>query len=340
MGFRCALLGCGGRAKGHAQAYAHVHGGELVAICDMDEARLKAFGEDYGIAARYTDLDEMLRQERPDVVHIVTQPTLRVPLMTQVAEAGVPGAIVEKPICLGGDDYKALRALEARSATKFAVNHQLRHHPRILEFLGDVEAGRIGEVRFLDASCVLPMAGQGVHALDLVFAFNGYAPAVSVLGAAYGWNDLSGTHPSPRSSETLVTFANGARAVIQSGEGAPVIGDGPNYMNKRIAVYGTNGFVHWRMNGWERGLADGTVEAGEHDYRAEDVLGQAGLTMAMFDWLEDETRVHPNNLAVSLDEWLVLLGQYMSTVERRIVDLPFGPADDLLEQYRRVAGKG
>lgn len=339
MGFRCALLGCGGRARGHALAYRHVRGGELVAICDMDEARLKAFGEEYGIAARYTDLDEMLRKERPDVVHIVTQPTLRVPLMTQVAEAGVAGAIVEKPVCLGGDDYKALRALEARSATKFAVNHQLRHHPRVVEFLGDVGAGRIGEVRFLDASCVLPMAGQGVHVLDLVFAFNGYAPAVSVFGAACGWNDLSGTHPSPRSSATLVAFGNGARAMVQSGEGAPVISDGPEYMNKRIAVYGTRGFVHWRMNGWERRLADGAVEAGEHEYRAEDVLGQAGLTMAMFDWLEDERKVHPNSLAVSLDEWLVLLGQYMSVVERRPVELPFDPPDDLLEQYRRVAGE-
>jgi predicted dehydrogenase len=338
MSFRCAMLGCGPRAHGHAKAYSLIERGKLVALCDMNEERLKAFGEQHGVAARYTDLDEMLAQEKPDVVHIVTPPTLRVGLMTQVAEAGVPGAIVEKPICIGAEDYKALRKLEASAKTRFAVNHQLRHHPRILEFLGDVQAGRIGEVRFIDASAVLPMSGQGVHVLDLMFAFNGYAPVQTVFGASSGYDDIGGAHPSPRTAESLITFTNGTRAALQAGEGAPVFVEGPNHMHKRIAVYGTRGFRHWRMNGYERSLPDGTVESGEQVYADQDIVGQAGLTTAMFDWLEDDARVHPNNLATSLDEWLVILAGYLSTVEARPVDLPFDPPDDLLERFRRFVG--
>src|SRR5947209_4664143 len=157
MAYRCAFLGCGPRARGHAEAYAHTTRGEIVALCELDAARLNDFGDRFGVTARYQDLEEMLRKEKPDVVHIVTVPAHRVPLMTRVAEAGVPAAIVEKPICVGADDYLALRALEARSRTKFVVNHQLRFHPMLRDFLQDVAEGKIGSLRFIDASCRFPM---------------------------------------------------------------------------------------------------------------------------------------------------------------------------------------
>ena len=47
--YKSAFLGCGGRARGHAQAYQHVKGGEIVAICDMNEQLLNTFGDDFGI---------------------------------------------------------------------------------------------------------------------------------------------------------------------------------------------------------------------------------------------------------------------------------------------------
>ena len=280
----------------------------------------------------------MLATEKPDLVHVVTPPTLRVGLMTQVADAGVSGCIVEKPICIGADDYKALRALEASSSTKFAVNHQLRHHPRILEFLGDIASGAIGEVRCIDASAVLPMSGQGVHVMDLMFAFNNYAPVQTVFGQSSGYDDINGTHPSPRTAETMITFANGTRAMLQAGEGAPEFIEGPSWMHKRIAVYGTHGFRHWWMSGYEKSLPDGTVEKAEQVYADQDIVGQAGLTNAMFDWIEDDAKPAPTNLSTSLDEWLVLLGGYLSTLESRPVDMPFDPPDDLLDQFKAYSG--
>ncbi len=339
MSYKCAFLGCHSRARGHADAYQHITRGEMVACCDLIEERVEEFGETHGIANRYQDLDEMLEKEKPDVVHMVMVPTIRVSLMTRLAEAGVPGVIVEKPICIGAEDYKALRALEESSGTKFAVNHQLRHHPRILDLLSYVQDGKIGEVRFLDASSVLPMAGQGVHVLDLMFAFAGYPEVDTVFGASSGYDDLGGHHPTALTAESLITFKNGMRAALQSGEGAPMMEpDVPRHMHKRIAAYGTHGFIHWSMWYWERTGPDGKVERGEHEYREEDVLGQAGLTNAMFDWLEDDGKPSPTNLKTSLDEWLVILAGYLSTVEARPVELPFDPPDDLLDQFQAFVG--
>jgi len=342
MAHRCAILGCGGRSRGHAKAYSLITRGQLVAICDMNEQRLKDYGDAFGIKTRYTNLDEMLRKEKPDVLHIVTPPTLRVGLMTQAAEAGVPGVIVEKPICIGADDYKALRALNARSKTKFVVNHQLRHHPKLLDLLKDVREGKIGEVKCIDASAVLPMSGQGVHVLDLAFAFNSYAKVTSVFGAVSGYDDINGTHPSPKSAELLVSFENGVRAIVEAGATALRCDDSPNakyaHMHKRVAVYGTHGFVHWRMSGWERSLKDGTVERGSKSYAEEDNPAQAGLTNALFDWLEDDRKVSPTNLSTSLDEWLVLLAGYASAVQMKPITMPLDPPDDLLAQFQRLVG--
>ena len=336
---KSAILGCGPRAAGHARAYEHVTRSRPVACCDLQRERLEAYAGQFGIPGRYTDLDEMLAREKPDLVHVVTPPTLRVSLMRRLAEAGVPGVIVEKPICIGAEDYKALRALAGTSPTRFAVNHQLRHHPHVLDLLASVRGGHIGKVRFLDASAVLPMSGQGVHVLDLLCTFAGHAQVETVFGASSGYDDIDGHHPSPRTAATLITFRGGQRAVLQAGAGAPMHDPGqPDWGHKRISVFGTHGYVRWWMQGWEKSMPDGTVEQGRHDYRDADVLGQAGLTNAVLDWIEDGNKPCPTNLGTSLDEWLIILAGHMSTVEARPIDLPFDPPDDLLDRFKRFVG--
>jgi len=219
------------------------------------------------------------------------------------------------------------------------VNHQLRHHPRVLTLLDEVRGGKIGQVRFLDASAVYPMSGQGVHVLDLLFAFACYPEVQTVFGASAGYDDIDGTHPSPESAESLITFRNQMRACLQVGKGSPMFEpNAPLWGHKRLAVYGTHGFVQWWTQGWERSLGDGQVERGSHTYAEEDVLGQAGLTNAVLDWLDDGRKVAPTNLATSLDEWLVILAGDLSSVEARPVDFPFDPPDDLLPRLKAFAG--
>ena len=114
--------------------------------------------------------------------------------------------------------------------------------------------------------------------------------------------------------------------------------DQPRHMHKRIAAYGTRGFIHWTMWGWERSLPDGSLETGEHDYRTEDDIAEANLVNAMFDWIEDDGKPAPTNLNTSLDEWMVILAGYQSSITQNPVDMPFEPDDDLLDQFKAFAG--
>jgi len=333
--YKSAFLGCGGRSRGHANAYQHVKNGKLVAICDLNEERLNAAGEAYGIEKRYTDVHEMLDKEKPDVLHIVTTPTLRVQLMTIAVEHEVPVAIVEKPIALEGEDWKKIKELGETGKTRFAINTQLHFHPRNLELKRDVAEGRIGEVRFIDVSARSTILDQGVHVLELGHSYNGFAAPTRVFGNVSGAKTLSSGQPSPDVAEAAVDFENGVRLQLVCGEVAPKTVDSDSrFAHKRVSVYGTRGFVQWTMHGWERYTPENGYESGTHSYGAEDVLGQARLTDAAFDWVKDENNLHPTRLERSLAEFNIILGAYVSALHNVVVDLPFDPPNGLLDAFR------
>ncbi len=337
--YKSAFLGCGSRAGAHARAYQHVEKGEVVAICDMNEELLGLFGDEFGIERRYTDLEKMLEQERPDLLHIVTAPTLpgsgeriRHSLMKVASDHGVPAAIVEKPIAVDGDDWRQLVELAGTTATKFCVNTQLNFHPRNLELKRQVAAGRIGEIRFIDASARSTPIDQGPHILQLVSSYIDNAQPVRVFGQVADGELLDSLAPSTRHATATVTYANGVRANVTFGtEAAPQISDSDvQYFHKRIAVFGTQGFAHWTMDGWELGTPAAGLESGTHSYPEQDLLGQAGLTEAVFDWLDDDAKVHPTNLAQSLAEFNLILGIFHSALTHAPVELPFDPPPGLI----------
>ena len=89
--YRSAIIGCGSRAYGHANAYQQVSRSELVACANRsDSARREKFAETFQITG-YADAEEMLRKEKPDLVHLVTMPDQWRELMPMVSELGVPG---------------------------------------------------------------------------------------------------------------------------------------------------------------------------------------------------------------------------------------------------------
>lgn len=82
----------------------------------------------------------------------------------------------------------------------------------------------------------------------------------------------------------------------------------------------------------------GDVEGGSHEYGDEDILGQAAMTEAMFDWCEDEAVVHPLNFELALRDFNTVLGIYHSALRHMVVDLPFEPGDGLIDELRERLG--
>ena len=343
--YKTAMLGCGGRARGHADAYRFVKGGKLTAICDMNEERLHNFGDEFSISSRYTDLDEMLDKEKPDVLHIVTTPVvpsseerLRYSLMKQASDHGVPAAIIEKPVAIEGEDWKQIAGLAEETQTKFVVNTQLDFHPKNLELKKDVTEGRIGEIRFIDASARSRPSEQGGHILQLVSSYIDNSRPVRILGQTSGEENLNSAlgHPGPLHAVAHVLYENGLHVSLAFGtQMAQKASDTTGvYDHKRVFVVGTKGFVHWRFSSWERSTLDGGYESGPLNYGEQDVIAQGNFTEAIFDWLDDESKVHPTHLKQSLVESNIILGMYYSGLTNQIIDLPFEPPDGLMDALR------
>jgi len=330
---KSAFLGCGGRSGGHYNAYQYVKKGQLGAVCDIDEERLNTRGEAYGIPVekRYTDVHGMLEREKPDVLHIVTAPIWRVELMTIAAEHEVPVAIVEKPVVLQGEDWKQIRDLNEKCKTKFVVNTQLHFHPNNMQLKQDVAEGRIGDIKFIEASARSTVCDQGVHVLELAQSYNGFAAPARVFGNVAGAGPIDSRQPSPATAVASIDFENGVRVQLLCGAVAPeTIEGGGTYSHKRVAVYGTKGFIQWTMHWWERSTPEDGYERGEHSYGQQDTLAQAALTDAAFEWVKDDSKLHPTRLERALAKFNALLGVYVSALTHEPVALPFEPPDGIM----------
>ena len=328
----------GGRARGLADAYQHIQRGRLQAVSTRQPDKLDEFGAAYGVAARYTDYREMFAKEQPELVHVNTPPNVRLEIFEAAEAAGIPAMIVEKPLAVQAEDYLAVRAFAARRPRiKIAINHQLHFHPRRQQLQRWVRDGAIGDLRFIDASSGMNLAYQGTHSLQAVSAFNPQAAPTTVfaqVAGAAGLADSPKQHFAPDQSLAAIGYSNGLQATLRCGENAPrVAAARPINHHKRIAVYGTRGYVHWTMWGWEA-LLDGSRQSGEHDYSHEDIRGQAAMTEAMFDWLEDESAVHPLNLDSALSDFSIILALYASALRHQVITLPFEPPPGLIAKLR------
>ncbi len=339
--YKCAIVGVGGgRARGHAEAYKHIRRGRLAAVSTRRQEKLDAFGGRYEVEARYASYRELFEKEKPDLVHVNTPPNVRLEVFEAADEVGVPALIVEKPVAIQGEDYLAIRRFAARSSVKIAVNHQLHFHPRRAALQNLVRDGAIGDVRFVDASAHLNLAYQGTHVLQSIAAFNRSGIPASVFGqvaGADGLIDNAKQHFAPDRSLAGIRYDNGIRAQLHCGPDAPLISEEKPSHSKRIAVYGTRGYVYWTMSSWETNR-DGRVDSGVHEYYAEDILAQAAMTEAMFDWLDDENAVHPLNLTASLRDFNVILGLYTSALQHKVISLPVEPEPNLVEALRNRLG--
>ena len=135
MAFKICTVGCGGMANsGHGpsfQKYAREHKDVVLAgCCDVDLQKAEAYRGKFGFQKAYTDMEEMLREERPDAVSLVVPVALTERLSIQVMEMGYP-VILEKPP--GMDREQTLRMMEVAERT--GVPNQVSFNRRFMPII-------------------------------------------------------------------------------------------------------------------------------------------------------------------------------------------------------------
>jgi predicted dehydrogenase len=141
---RVALIGTGQSVGNHLEALqALPDRTELVAVADIDAERVQRFARQHGIRAAYGDVSEMLRQEQPDLVHIITPPATHLELSVQALHAGA-WVLCEKPLCASLAEFDELTRAEETSGGRVSTVFQWRFGGAALHLRQLIEQGALG----------------------------------------------------------------------------------------------------------------------------------------------------------------------------------------------------
>lgn len=168
---------------------------ELVAVNRRDRAALDRIVAECGVPRGYTDVDEMLRTERPDAAVITSPHTAHYDHARAALEAGCH-VLIDKPMTTSAGDARALVALAAETGRDILVPYGWNYKDFTTTASELIASGRIGEIRHV--SCLMAthtydlFGGEGLsEASDHMFQPQKSTWADPDNAGGYGWGQLS-----------------------------------------------------------------------------------------------------------------------------------------------------
>ena len=181
---RAAVVGVGHYGRSHAEKYVKHPSADLVAVVDIDPARARAVGEEFGTSV-YADYAQIF--DSVDMVSVATPATTHYEIARAFLDQGIH-VLVEKPIATDLQEADALIALAEQKGRILQVGHQERF------FASQIGLDSLtGEPREIICRRTGPFTGRGtdcnvvldlmIHDIDLMHSI-----MTSALGpvTAYG----------------------------------------------------------------------------------------------------------------------------------------------------------
>lgn len=140
---KVGIVGCGKIADSHASQIGRIEGCKIVGVCDREPLMAKQLAERFPVKRYFGDVQELLKEAKPDVVHITTSPESHFDLARLCLESGCH-VYVEKPFTLFEEDARTLISLAEEKGLKITVGHddQFTHVARRMR--ARVESGFLG----------------------------------------------------------------------------------------------------------------------------------------------------------------------------------------------------
>lgn len=148
---RIALIGTGMISHRHMTVIQNLqkqgYPVKVVAAAEIDAAKLKAFGERYGLDEKdlYADFREMLKRDDIDEVEVCVHNNLHTSVATAVMQAGYP-CYCEKPMAASYADAKIMYDTAKKTGQKLAVQISSIYNPQTRIAKKMIEEGKLGKV--------------------------------------------------------------------------------------------------------------------------------------------------------------------------------------------------
>jgi predicted dehydrogenase len=142
---RIGVAGAGAISQFHMVGWSEATAdAQVVAVCDVDEARARARAQAFNVPNIYTDFHAMIEREKLDAVDIVTPVGSHASLTRMAADAGLH-VCCQKPLTPTVKEAEELIAYVG-DRVRFMVHENYRfrpHYVRVKQWLDD---GRVGEI--------------------------------------------------------------------------------------------------------------------------------------------------------------------------------------------------
>jgi predicted dehydrogenase len=141
---KVAIVGCGKIADAHVAQIQRIEGCEIVGVCDREPLMAKQLYERFPVQRWYSDVETLLDESRPEVVHITTPPESHFALAQLCLQAGCH-VYVEKPFSVFAGEARKLIALAEEKGLKITAGHddQFSHVARRMRTL--IASGYLGD---------------------------------------------------------------------------------------------------------------------------------------------------------------------------------------------------
>lgn len=142
---RAGIIGMGFIGVSHIEAVRRIGFAELVAVADVNYELAKRKADEYYISKCYRSVDELLADERIDVVHNCTPNNLHTEINEKIIKAG-KHIFSEKPLATNSEDSsKMLQLLSENKHIVHGVNFNYRMNPLVQEMKNKIRNGEIGK---------------------------------------------------------------------------------------------------------------------------------------------------------------------------------------------------
>ncbi len=158
--YNVALLGCGYIAREvHIPVLAKLKNIKITSVCDINESKALEISRKFGIRKVYTQLQDMLKNEKIDIIDICTPPESHAMLIKEVLKEGFP-CIVEKPLAIRVEEADEIIELSKKKGVKVYVMHNYSFLPVVRKAKQMVNIGKIGEIIEVETRYFTPLKGE------------------------------------------------------------------------------------------------------------------------------------------------------------------------------------
>ena len=230
-----AVIGMGVGEK-HALAYENHQNIYLKTVCDFDLGKLNNLKTKFPNVSMETNDQSILENEDIDIVSIASYDNFHSNQIIQALNNG-KHVMSEKPLCLTLEEMIKIHAVHKQNKNlKLSANHVLRSNSRFKKFKKDINAGKFGDVFYLEGdyywgrkqklfgwrsemdfySIIL---GAAIHMIDLVMWLMDAKPvSVQAMG-----NDIANINTNLKYNSfavILLQFENGIIAKLTGNGGS------------------------------------------------------------------------------------------------------------------------